>query len=151
MKSRVTVRDPDEMKAFAVRVAASLGSRALILLDGPMGAGKTQFTRFLIEALGGEEGQSPSFAIHHSHEIRRGSLEHLDLFRLKNEDDLESTGFWDFFRVREGVIVVEWSSRLAEFGLQRRLPRTWPRFILSIAPGAGETERVLELDSPDIV
>lgn len=146
MKTTVTVRDLDEMKALVERLAARLGPRALILLDGPMGAGKTQATRFLVEALGGDEGASPSFAIHHSYATPRGPVEHFDLFRLRNEDDLESTGFWDFFRAREGVIVIEWFARLKEFGLERQLPRTWPRYEITIEPGSGPGERRVAID-----
>jgi tRNA threonylcarbamoyladenosine biosynthesis protein TsaE len=123
-----------EMKAFAEEVAGQIGERALILLDGPMGAGKTQFTQFLLEALGGEGGQSPSFAIHNSYEVPRGSIEHFDLFRLKSEDDLESTGFWDFFRAKQGIIVIEWASKLEELGLRAALPRSWPCLRIAIAP-----------------
>lgn len=138
----------DEMKLFAVEIAARLGLRALILLDGPMGAGKTQFTQFLVEALGGRETRSPSFAIHHSYPTKRGYLEHFDLFRLTSEDDLESTGFWDFFSKREGVIVIEWFARLSELGLERHLPQTWSSMALIITPDpAGDERRRVELFS----
>lgn len=146
MKGEITiVHNLDEMKALVARLSARLGQRALILLDGPMGAGKTQVTQFLVEALGGQGSASPSFAIHHSYETPRGPVEHFDLFRLKNEDDLESTGFWDFFRASQGVIVIEWFARLKEFGLEKQLPRTWPRIEITIVPGAGETERTVKI------
>jgi len=130
-----------EMRNLAIQVARKLGPRAILLLDGPMAAGKTQFTQFLVEALGGGETQSPSFAIHHSYSTAKGSVEHFDLFRLESEDDLESTGFWDFFRSSEGVIVIEWFARLREMNLEGHLPSTWPRLHIAISPVEGDHDR----------
>lgn len=113
-------------REVAERVRRQSPPRFLLLLDGPMGAGKTRFTRALIEALGGDETASPSFAIHHSYRTALADVEHFDLFRLEGEDDLESTGFWDFFRSPSGVIVIEWADRLREMGLADQLPRQWP-------------------------
>ena len=136
------------MRAFACEIAGeiALHSRVLILLDGPMGAGKTQFTRFLVDALGGSETASPSFAIHHAYPIPRGVVHHFDLFRLENEDDLESTGFWDFLGARDGIILIEWSRRLEEIGLSDALPKAWPRLSLELFfAGANPESRVIAI------
>lgn len=111
------------MKAFAAGLVPSLGQKRILLLDGPMGAGKTQFTRFLLEALGGDETVSPSFAIHNQYSTSRGPVDHIDLYRLENEDDLESTGFWDLFSASQGLIIIEWAERLPAGSL----PRTWQK------------------------
>ena len=129
MSEKRKIENLDEMKAFAAEIAEACGRgpRCLLLLDGEMGAGKTQFTRFMLEALGSDETASPSFAIHNSYAVRGGgSVEHFDLFRLESEEDLESTGFWDFFRAKAGLVVIEWAERLDKFGLTSQLPRTWP-------------------------
>lgn len=149
MTTTFTIQSLQEMKSLVERLASRLGPRALILLDGPMGAGKTQVTQFLVAALGGDEGASPSFAIHHSYATARGSIEHFDLFRLRNEDDLESTGFWDFFRARNGIVVIEWASRLEEFGLTKQVPVQWPRWQISIEPGSAPEERVVKIESTE--
>lgn len=132
-----------EMRNLAGAIARSLGPRVLLILNGPMGAGKTQFTRFLMEELGSDETCSPSFAIHNSYSSSRGAIEHLDLFRLESEEDLESTGFWDFFLEPKGVVIVEWGSRLEEMGLGSSLPMTWPRIELTFEAPDGEGERRL--------
>jgi tRNA threonylcarbamoyladenosine biosynthesis protein TsaE len=139
-----------EMKAFASKLAERAGHRRLILLDGPMGAGKTQFTRDFVEALGSSEACSPSFAIHNRYETERASVEHMDLYRLESADDLESTGFWDFFLEREGIVIVEWSHRLRDMGLQASWPRTWPRWEIELSisasgQGAASETRVARL------
>jgi tRNA threonylcarbamoyladenosine biosynthesis protein TsaE len=121
------IQNIDEMKAYAQEVATDYkGGRLLVLLDGPMGAGKTQFTRFLLEALGSAEVTSPSFAIHNRYETPRGEVDHLDLYRIDNVDDLESTAFWDLFVESDGVVVIEWSDRLKDWGVYTHLPRNWP-------------------------
>lgn len=138
-----------EMKRLARELAETIKNgarrRLLLLLDGPMGAGKTQFTRFLVEELGSSETASPSFAIHHSYlGENKLPIEHFDLFRLEDLDDLESTGFWDFFRSREAIVIVEWAERLTEFGLVDQLPLTgvWPRMRLKFELGEGERRQV---------
>ncbi len=120
------IRSLDELRQFANQVAAESGPRLLLLLDGAMGAGKTQFTKFFLEAVGSSDTVSPSFAIHNSYATARGDVHHFDLFRLESADDLESTGFWDLFD-GEAWVVIEWAEKLDEFGLRDALPRHWPQ------------------------
>ncbi len=121
------IENLEALKKFAHEIARECaGSRYLILLDGPMGAGKTQFTRYLLEAMGSQEAASPSFAIHNRYETTAGPVEHVDLYRIDNVDDLESTGFWDLFLEKSGLVIVEWSDRLKDWGVYSHLPRNWP-------------------------
>lgn len=118
-----TIQDLDGLRKFAVGLAGNLSARHILLLDGPMGAGKTAFTRFLVEALGSTETVSPSFAIHNQYETKRGLVDHVDLYRLESEDDLESTGFWDLFASAEGLVIIEWAERLPKDSL----PVSWKK------------------------
>ena len=122
------------MQSLASEIALTYGkqNRLVVLLDGEMGAGKTQFTHFFVGALGGGETSSPSFAIHHSYPIGTRTLDHFDLFRLQSEDELEATGFWDFFRNQNGIIIIEWAERLRTLGLYQHLPITWPKLQLNL-------------------
>jgi len=137
----------EDLRKLAQEIAAQRERRLLLLLEGPMGTGKTQFTRFLVESLGSEETASPSFAIHHNYKASQTSIDHFDLFRLEDIDDLESTGFWDFFRAKEGVIVIEWADRLEEFGIadQLPLPGSWPRIRMRFSFGEANDRRVIEI------
>ena len=141
------IRDPKAMHAFGRELAQRLGERHLLLLDGPMGAGKTELTRALAEALGSTETCSPSFAIHYAYPRPgdKGEIHHLDLFRMESADDLESTGFWDLFSLPKGIVIVEWSDKLADFGLKDQLPRSWPRTHVRIeVPNPGATLRIVK-------
>lgn len=140
----VKVNSLDEMKRFAANMALQLTPKQLLLLEGPMGAGKTQFVRFLVEALRGQKVSSPTFAIHNQYESARGSIDHVDLYRIESESELEATGFWDLFAKPEGLIIVEWSDRLDP----SIWPPNWRRLRLKLeVPAAGSTARTIHLAS----
>lgn len=131
----------DEMRRFAFEIARDIDPGTLLLLEGEMGAGKTQFTTFLVEALGGGETASPSFAIHNSYLVARGTVEHFDLFRIDDVNDLESTGFWDVFET-ECCVVIEWAERLEQFGVKHQLPVSWRKKTLRFVIEADGSRRV---------
>ncbi|MGE0631539.1 MAG: tRNA (adenosine(37)-N6)-threonylcarbamoyltransferase complex ATPase subunit type 1 TsaE [Pseudobdellovibrionaceae bacterium] len=101
--------------------------RQVILLNGTLGAGKTQSVRILAELMGYdvENIASPTFAIHHSY---GPEFQHVDLYRLENEDELESSGFWDLFSSPSGLIAVEWPERVNE----EHWPQSWNYMVLQI-------------------
>lgn len=109
----------NQAQRWARETARSSQDLQIILLNGPMGAGKTLWVRECVEALGGKWVSSPSFAIIQRYATRSLSIDHVDLFRLKDENDLESTGFWDLFDSESGWIFIEWADRLSE--------KLWPR------------------------
>ena len=130
----IAINSLKDSATFAVGIASDMKAafaakgwtRLLVFLDGPMGVGKTRFVCDFAHALGAGEMASPSFAIHHSYRGDNYDIEHFDLFRLESEDDLESTGFWDCFRKREGIVIVEWAARLQVFGAIDQIPNSWP-------------------------
>jgi tRNA threonylcarbamoyladenosine biosynthesis protein TsaE len=103
-------------------VTTELQIPALLLLEGPMGSGKTTFTRLLAKKINGDsdlvEANSPTFAIHQQYLVQKNStqkierIDHFDLYRLESEDDLETSGFWEVLAEPSPLLVVEWSSRI---------------------------------------
>jgi tRNA threonylcarbamoyladenosine biosynthesis protein TsaE len=98
-------------------VGRALGERlpipGVVLLRGPLGAGKTTLTRGIAEGLGVSDPEvvtSPSFTLINIYE-GRCPIYHVDLYRLEGERDLYSIGMDDFIGTR-GVTIVEWSERL---------------------------------------
>ena len=98
---------------------------ALLLLEGPMGAGKTTFTRMLAKNFNCDTSfvNSPTFAIHQQYSINNlntensinnklNRIDHFDLYRLDSEDDLETSGFWEILAEPSQLLVVEWPSRI---------------------------------------
>jgi tRNA threonylcarbamoyl adenosine modification protein YjeE len=83
-----------------------------------MGAGKTTFARALLAGLGvvqPPEG-SPSFAIAHEYASPRGSVVHIDFYRLKHESEIEEAGIDAYFWERpDGIVISEWVSLFPRF------------------------------------
>lgn len=116
--------------------------RQLVLLSGQMGAGKTQLTHFILEGLESSEiPSSPSFALHQQYSCPHTVIHHFDLYRLEDEEDLESCGFWDFFEEDHGVILIEWADRLdLSF-----LPHNWNQILINIeVPDTEKEQRIIE-------
>ena len=105
----------EETEAFAQQLAPSLHSGDVLAYRGPMGAGKTAFTRGLARGLGLEDPvSSPTFALVHQYGSGAKALYHFDMYRISSEDDLESTGFYDY-DFEDNVAAVEWSENIEEF------------------------------------
>ena len=100
-----------ETEAVAAEIAKELKNGGFLALYGGMGAGKTSFVRGLIKALCPECIElvhSPTFAIVNEYRGSDISVFHFDLYRLVDEDDLYSTGFYDYVE-QGGLVITEWS------------------------------------------
>lgn len=136
------VKNLKEAEKFAKELALSFRRPCAVLLDGDLGAGKTQFVKWFVEALGGGgEAHSPTFAIHQTYATKSGVIDHLDLYRLEDFQDLESTGFWDLMKQDEPMIFVEWASRLNA----HVWPKTWQIIQLEILKQTDEDERRIQI------
>lgn len=127
--------DEAATRSAGAAIAPLLRAGDVILLDGPLGAGKTTLVRGLLGALGHVgEVPSPSFAIVQPYEELSPPLWHVDLYRISHPSELEELGL-DTIQ-RDGVLVVEWPGHAGE--------DTWPAsaLALSLAPRA-DGSRVL--------
>ena len=125
----ISVVTPAGMHALGVRIGQSLKAGDLILINGPLGAGKTVLAQGIGQALGHNDITSPTFVISRVHKGAL-SLIHVDAYRLvdsKNPnlylDDL------DLDSQRESaVIVIEWggqeSARLDDERLEISIDRS---------------------------
>jgi tRNA threonylcarbamoyladenosine biosynthesis protein TsaE len=104
----------EETIALGERLAAELPPRAVVLLIGNLGAGKTTLAKGLVKGLGAaapEEVSSPTFTLVHEYgEARR--VYHIDLYRLDSARELATLGLEELFE-REAVFLVEWGERFA--------------------------------------
>lgn len=103
---------PAETTEFAARLAATLRGGDCLLLDGPVGAGKTHFARGLIQSLlpAPEDVPSPTYTLVQSYDTTAGPLFHADLYRLTGTDEIEELGLPEAFE--SAICIVEWPDRL---------------------------------------
>jgi tRNA threonylcarbamoyladenosine biosynthesis protein TsaE len=111
-----------QTEAIAAELAASLLGGECIALDGDLGAGKTQFTRGLVTALGGDRKRvsSPTFMLLNVYSTPRFDVFHLDAYRVSGADELEAIGFGEML-AQGGVVIVEWAQRIAPLLPERRI------------------------------
>ena len=113
---------PAETEAIGGDVAKTLSAGDCIALDGPLGAGKTQFVRGLATALGANPRavSSPTFVLLNIYRGGRLTVFHLDAYRVAGPADFEEIGFSELLE-QGGVVVVEWANRIAEILPVRRI------------------------------
>ncbi len=105
--------DETATRAVGARLAKVLRGGDVVLLDGPLGAGKTSLVRGLLAALGHQgEVPSPSFAIVQPYESLSPPLWHVDLFRIETPDELDELGLDTI--LDEGALLVEWPQRAGD-------------------------------------
>lgn len=84
-----------------------------VALRGDLGAGKTEFTRgFAYVASPGSSVKSPTYALVNEYKKGKIPLFHFDIYRLADEDDLYSTGYFDY--LERGICLVEWFENIPE-------------------------------------
>lgn len=111
MSASLAVPDTAALEAVAERLAAVLPKRAVIYLQGPLGAGKTAFARALLTSLGWEGPvTSPTYTLLESYEIGERLVLHWDLYRLVDPEELEFLAVRDLHQT-SGVWLVEWPER----------------------------------------
>ncbi len=85
-----------------------------IILTGDLGAGKTQMTKGIADALGVQEDiTSPTFTIQMIYQSGNLPLYHFDLYRVQDADELGDCGLWDVLG-DDGVCIMEWGEQFAE-------------------------------------
>lgn len=113
---RTPLPNEEALAAFAARAVPLLPPAGLLLLSGPLGAGKTSFVRYLARALGSDaEVTSPTYALIHEYPTPHGTLIHIDAYRLADASALEALGL-DELRSRALITVVEWGELLLTAG-----------------------------------
>ena len=109
---KFVISDPDQMHELGIQIAGVLSAGDLVLLNGPLGAGKTTLTRGIGEGLGAQGTvQSPTFVLARTHRTTAGpKLVHVDAYRLQSALELDDLDI-DF---ANSIVVVEWARDYAD-------------------------------------
>lgn len=156
---------PEETRAGGREFAQQLRPGDIVLLEGPLGSGKTTFVQGIAEGLGASaSATSPSFVIMNEYLLGNGEqaasnrdnnpfsfqpsasslLRHIDLYRLSDPAvDLERIGLPELLTDSTAITIIEWADRLP----RNVLPLAARFFSISIAHGKNEIERVIRTKS----
>ena len=101
-----------DLQKITNRIKKILLPGDVIFLYGQIGVGKTTFVRLLINNYENEkklkksEVLSPTFNIVFEYDIKDFTIEHYDLYRLKNEKEIKNIGL--FANLKQNITIVEW-------------------------------------------
>jgi len=111
----VNIKNEEGTKEVAHKIAVILEPNDTVLLYGDLGAGKTAFTRYLINALSekAEEVPSPTFTLVQTYPTPKGDIWHFDLYRIEHPEEIYELG-WEEAQAT-GITIVEWPERLGGF------------------------------------
>lgn len=132
----IYVESKEGSQRLAQFLASELQPGDIIQLEGELGAGKTFFACALGEALGVEPQymSSPTFTLIQQYEGSTYPIFHCDFYRVKNMDEMEELGIYDWIG-KDNIAILEWAGEYEEY-----LPDTFLR--IEISRGTEENSRV---------
>lgn len=134
----IELRDENDTAQLATRLAEVLPAGSLLLLRGPLGAGKTTLVRYLARALGFDgRVTSPTYTLMHTYPTPHGELLHVDVYRLPEVNAIYDLGFADA-RETAYLTVVEWGA-----------PSDFPGGLELVLEPSGENSRRVRLLAHD--
>lgn len=99
-------------RELAVAMLADASLPRFVALYGDLGVGKTAFVRGFTSSIAPDARvKSPTFALVNEYKGSPCSVFHFDMYRIADEDDLYSIGFYDYFD-RNGICLTEWTENI---------------------------------------
>lgn len=141
---RIELPSPEATAALARRIAPLLTAGDTLLLEGPIGAGKTHFARALIQARlaaagRAEEVPSPTFTLVQTYCDGNVPIWHADLYRLGSPAEVIELGLEEAFET--AICLIEWPDRLGDLAPAGAVK-------LSFAQGTETDTRLLTISGP---
>jgi tRNA threonylcarbamoyladenosine biosynthesis protein TsaE len=141
-KREFVSNSPEETFEIGESLGESLKGGEAILLSGGLGAGKTLFTKGVLNALEFDidEVTSPSFTLVNLYKTEKFDVYHIDFWRIdENSDVAFAVGLNEIFEDETAVVIIEWAERLKNF--------SFPAGVLSVKiEGDGDEPRRIEIN-----
>ena len=105
------VENLKETLKLGEKLSQKLNPQSIVLLEGPIGAGKTSFVQGIAKGLSiSEDITSPTFALSHHYSSGKIPLIHLDLYRLENSSSAKEVFFSEQEEALQSkaILVIEW-------------------------------------------
>lgn len=110
----IQTNSAEETRTLGEKLSRRLQAGDVVVLEGDLGAGKSELARGIARGLGVKETvTSPSFTILNVYESGRVPLYHFDWYRLESAEELYELGM-DEYLGGDGIAVVEWAERCPE-------------------------------------
>lgn len=138
----ITTSSADETRAVGVRLAPALRAGDVVLLHGPLGAGKTVVVRGLVHGLDPAAAalvSSQSYVVAGEYPTRPRVV-HLDLYRLRRVDEVLALGYEELLYGEGKLAVVEWPDLIEPL-----LESDDPVLRVRLEPGDTPDSRVIRL------
>ncbi len=133
------ISSSEEMFDLARRLAEQWDGHGMVALIGPMGAGKTHFSKGFAAGMGfASEVTSPTFALVQEYRGGRLPIFHFDWYRVELSDEILEIG-WDEYE-SQGVLLVEWADLF---------PSLWPEKVIVVQIEIKENCRYVTIDTPN--
>ena len=115
MIKRISSSSKDTM-SLGRKFSKLLTKGDVVILEGPLGAGKTVFAKGILKGFGFKEKEviSPTFTIIREYKKRGLRIYHIDLYRIEKKEELLTLGYEDYFYYPEGISIIEWGERVED-------------------------------------
>ncbi len=115
---KIDLSSEKKVKELANKILKDIKTGDIFFLYGEMGVGKTTFVRYLINGLQKEKNSnitevtSPTFTILNEYKINEIKINHYDLFRLKNDEEIKNLDL--FADSSNSITLIEWPEFIKE-------------------------------------